>query len=120
MRPRPTGPAIGIPGRRATVVVGKEDTGGLLGPGFRLDRPVDDPAEVKDGDLHDHHQPDQLPHYGVECTPENHPATWASSFPLNSSFPWLSYCVTSKVARARLDWTPRAEAMRTGSPASAS
>ena len=52
--------------------------------------------------------------------PWNQPATAASSFPLTSSFPWLSYCATSKVARAWLGWTPRADAIRTGSPASTS
>ena len=52
--------------------------------------------------------------------PSNQPATPASSLPLTSSFPWLSYCVTSKLARARPGWTPRAEATRTGKPASTS
>jgi hypothetical protein len=119
MRPRPTRPAIWIPGRRATVVVGEKDTGGLLGPGFRLDRPIDDPAQVHDGDLHDHHQPDQLPHGGRSLAPVesgSQPATAASSLPLRSSRPRTSYCVSSKVALEAPRSTPRLLAIRTGRP----
>ena len=64
--------ALGPPRRRIRTVRGRHERGRLLGSRLGLDRPVDDPAEVNDGDLHDHHQPDQLPHYG-------------SSVPLNSA-----------------------------------
>ena len=56
----PSGPPPG----RVRVIRIRHERRRLVGARLRLDRPVDDPAQVEDGDLHDHHQPDQLPHYG--------------------------------------------------------
>src|SRR5256885_17231473 len=121
MRPGPARASTPWPPRRRIGVVGDlHERGRLFGSRLGFDRPVDDPAEIEDGNLHDHHQPDQLPHDGLEFTPACQPATAASSFPLISALPWPSYCVTSNVARARPAWIPPMDAIRTGSRASTS
>src|SRR4051812_17682569 len=49
-------------GVRRTVVRARQSHDWLVMPRLCLDRPIDDPTQIEDGDLHDHHQPDQLPH----------------------------------------------------------
>src|SRR5204863_2451812 len=116
-RPTPRAPRRGRP-----VVVHNQRRDRLLTPRLGLDRPVDDPAQVEDGDLHDHHQPDQLPHDDCSLPPvfPSQPATAASSSPRTSSRPSASYWVTSSVALSRSRSTPRVVATRTGRPASTS
>src|SRR5438477_225407 len=61
--PRPDAPAPALPAIPGIVL--RADAGGhprtRLGPRLRLDRVVDDRAEIDDGDLQDHHQEDDFP-----------------------------------------------------------
>jgi hypothetical protein len=80
MRPR-------TPWSRIGIVRSGDERRGLLGARLRLDRPVDHPAEIEDGDLHDHHQPDQLPH-GDPSVPRKSPGNW---WTLTAQCPFSSF-----------------------------